>query len=305
MQWLKSADHSDKVKAIRATDDKEKRDELKAKLPGITPSGTFGYRDQNKLIDHSGLIQFDIDSHDNEHLKNYSKLKEQIINISNVAYCGLSVSGRGYWGLVPIKYPDKHKAHFRALSAAFESFGMRIDQAPKNVASLRGYSFDPDGYFNHNAEVFEFTKEKPKPRPRPTANHEPIEHSDRYAEVALNDELHALAQTTNGNRNNQLFKSSASLAQLVGGGVLGKSEVARCLYDTAIATGLPKREVENTINSGFKAGLKNPRQPTENNRSVTPKKKDKPTEAKSKPDEPPMGLEEFNKRFNSYPSAPF
>ena len=154
MAWLKSAKYAGKVKQIRTIDDKSERDKLKATLPGITPSGTFTYREEKSLIEHSGLLQFDIDGKDHAHIGNYTELKKYISNINNVLYCGLSVSGKGYWGLVPIKHPGKHKSHFRALHKAFEKLGLNIDKAPQNVASLRGYSFDPDGYFNHNAKIF-------------------------------------------------------------------------------------------------------------------------------------------------------
>lgn len=154
MAWLKSAKYADQVKQIRTIDDKSERDKIKETLPGITPSGTFTYRNEQSLVQHSGLIQFDIDGKDHTHIGNYTELKKYISNINNVLYCGLSVSGRGYWGLVPIKHPDKHKSHFRALYKAFEKLGLNIDKAPSNVASLRGYSFDPDGYFNHNAKIF-------------------------------------------------------------------------------------------------------------------------------------------------------
>lgn len=154
MTWLKSAKYADRVQQIRTIDDKSERDKLKATLPGITPSGTFTYRNEESLVQHSGLIQFDIDGKDHTHIGNYAELKKYISNINNVLYCGLSVSGKGYWGLLPIKHPDKHKSHFRALHKAFEKLGLNIDKAPQNVASLRGYSFDPDGYFNHNAKIF-------------------------------------------------------------------------------------------------------------------------------------------------------
>lgn len=154
MTWLKSAKYADQVKQIRTIDDKSARDKLKSTLPGITPSGTFTYREEKSLVKHSGLIQFDIDGKDHTHIGNFTELKKFISNINNVLYCGLSVSGKGYWGLVPIKHPDKHKSQFRALHKAFEKLGLNIDKAPQNVASLRGYSFDPDGYFNHNAKIF-------------------------------------------------------------------------------------------------------------------------------------------------------
>jgi hypothetical protein len=103
------------------------------------------------LIVHSGFIQFDIDFKENSHITNYSDLKSEICKIVNVAYCGLSVSGTGLWGLIPILYPDRHRQHFDFIYNAFKKLGITIDKKPGNVASLRGYSYDINGYFNRNA----------------------------------------------------------------------------------------------------------------------------------------------------------
>lgn len=162
-KWLKSTKYQKAIKQIRATTNKTQRDKLKSFLPAITPSGVFSYREEKYLIEHSGLIQFDIDFKENQHISNYPKLKEQLCRIQNVAYCGLSVSGTGFWGLIPIAFPNKHKAHFTALEKEFEKWGIVIDTKPKNVASLRGYSFDKTAYFNPNALPFQLIEmEKPK-----------------------------------------------------------------------------------------------------------------------------------------------
>lgn len=154
ISWLNNSKYAKEIQQLRAVEDKSERDSIKAMLPAITPSGTFSYRSCNYLIRHSGLLQFDIDFQHNEHIDNYFELKEELCKIQNIAYCGLSASGRGFWGLVPIAYPEQHKEHFDALKMDFERFGIVIDEKPKNVASLRGYSYDPEGYFNHQAKVY-------------------------------------------------------------------------------------------------------------------------------------------------------
>jgi hypothetical protein len=166
LAWLKSGKYKKKVQQIREIKEKAKRDKIKATLPAITPSGTFGKRTKKALIRHSGLIQFDVDFKENTHIKNYGALKQQIANINNVAYCGLSVSGTGFWGLVPDRYPQKHNRHFKALEKAFKDFGIIIDSSCSDVSRLRGYSYDPDGYFNHSAEIFTKLAKKPKPQPQ-------------------------------------------------------------------------------------------------------------------------------------------
>lgn len=153
LTWLQSSKFADKVEQIRTYQDKAIRDSIKATLPAITPSGVFTYRKADSLVKHSGFIQFDIDAKDNPHVSNYANLKAELKKVPNIAYCGLSVSGTGYWGLVPIAYPEKHKEHFEFMYRFFEDHHLIIDKSCKDVARLRGYSYDPEAYFNHNAKT--------------------------------------------------------------------------------------------------------------------------------------------------------
>jgi len=158
--WLKSEKYRQQVEEIRRTGDKAKRDRLKSTLPAITPSGLFTYRKADSLVKHSGLIQFDIDLGDNQHITNFSHLKEELAKVANIAYVGLSVSGRGYWGLIPLSQPEKHREHFQALKEDFAALGITLDDKPGNVASLRGYSFDADAHFNPTPKPYTRIKER-------------------------------------------------------------------------------------------------------------------------------------------------
>ncbi|MEN7550101.1 BT4734/BF3469 family protein [Rapidithrix thailandica] len=162
LTWLRCEKYANKVLEIRAVEAPEERRLLKAQLPLITPSGTFRYRSEENLLAYSGLIQFDIDKKDNLHIANFDELKTLLQNLQNVAYCGLSVSGRGYWGLVPVAYPHKHRAHFEAFEEDFFRLGIRLDSIPKNISSGRGYSYDPEAYFNPRARVYQRLKTRVK-----------------------------------------------------------------------------------------------------------------------------------------------
>ncbi len=166
LTWLTSTKYKDKVEAIRSIDDKRERDAIKATLPAITPSGIFKNRIkeiplEEKLIQHTGLIQIDIDlSPKNKLITNWTDLKSELIKLPQIAYLGKSVSGLGYWGLIPIP-PDSdgHKLYFESLKEIFlKTWEIELDDKPKNVASLRGYSFDDEAYFNHQAIPFLFKK---------------------------------------------------------------------------------------------------------------------------------------------------
>ena len=149
----------DLEKQVRAIEEKDKRDVVKKRLWGITPSMVHkGGRGKAYCVEHSGMLAFDIDPKENPILKdpdNFRKAKEIICNIPYTVYCGLSASGRGYWGLFRITHPHLHKQHFDAMEAAFLELGIVVDEAPSSPSSLRFLSFDEDGYFNDEAELFD------------------------------------------------------------------------------------------------------------------------------------------------------
>ncbi len=162
LEYLNDYSLKNKVLEIRSKQTKEERDSLKAHLPGITPSAIcYPTRSEANVISHTGLIAFDIDKLPPEKMDQFLNI---ILQIPYVAYCSKSVSGTGYWGLVPISNKGKHKQHFEAMQLYFKSLGIDkpyFDTAPSNIASFRYYSFDESAYFNHKAQVFNFIYEPP------------------------------------------------------------------------------------------------------------------------------------------------
>jgi hypothetical protein len=222
MAWLTSSKYKDKVEAIRTTEDKQTRGELKSHLPAITPSGLFSYRSQNSLLSHSGLIQIDIDDLDEGDLE---AIKKDLQTLDEIAYLGKSVSGKGLWGLIPIpKNPEFHRDYFEVLSQTFkELIGITLDDKPKNVASLRGYSYDPEGYFNHSAIPF-INKSKPIPKSNP----KPVktERNEATSSKGLEDWIiREMENLTVGDRHAGRLK----LARQAGGFVAGGSMDAEIL----------------------------------------------------------------------------
>lgn len=76
---------------------------------------------------------------------------------------------------------------------------------------------------------------------------------DRYAASALADAVRRVAACPPGDRNNTLFRQTASLAELVNDGAPSRAEVERALADAALAAGLSAEETEATIRSAFKS----------------------------------------------------
>ena len=156
LSWLTSDKYRAKVEEIRSIQAEDLQKVIKKSLPAITPAGLFSYRDEEHLKKHSGFLAFDIDFADNQHISNFSELKEQISHVVCVAYCGISVRGKGFWGLVPIpkSTPEDHRYRFNALSKFFKGYNINLDPSGSDVCRLRIYSWDAEGYFNHNAKLY-------------------------------------------------------------------------------------------------------------------------------------------------------
>lgn len=83
--------------------------------------------------------------------------------------------------------------------------------------------------------------------------------SSAYGRVALEKECQQISTTIEGGRNDQLFKSAASIFELVAGNVIDEADAIGALTDAALACGLHEGEIKNTIESARRRGIKNPR----------------------------------------------
>lgn len=158
--WFNHVDYNNKIRKLQSLKKGTKQySDFKAyDIPAITPSGIFSYRNEVSLIEHSGLLQFDIDHKDNPFLKTKADaivLRNRLSKLKIVAYASISASGLGVWGLVRILKIELHKQHLKSLCKYFARNGVVLDDSPSNVASLRLWSFDPDAYINENSKVYD------------------------------------------------------------------------------------------------------------------------------------------------------
>lgn len=100
----------------------------KLKLPCFTPSGTCTIRKDSDIA-HNGVVCIDIDEKDNKHITNLGELKKYIHHIPYVAYCGLSVGGKGFFILIPIQHPQKHKEQYLSICDDFERCNIKVDRS--------------------------------------------------------------------------------------------------------------------------------------------------------------------------------
>ena len=258
LQWLISAKYQNVVQSIRTTVDKKERDRIKATLPAITPSGVFTRREASALIAHSGFICLDIDYKGNEDIANYAALKEQLCRIPNVAYCGQSVSGTGYFVLIPITEPLQHGNQFRALRKIFQKrFGIRIDDTP-DVSRLRGYSYDHEAYFNHQATSFSgiYIHQPIAPKlDRPVYN----VRSDSFSDVALHRCIRLIEDAFDGQKHAQLNKAAFTAGGFIAGGILDEGMAVAALEEAIRRKPiLDFRAAQRTIQAAIQQGKQQP-----------------------------------------------
>lgn len=156
--------YRDQINRLRASADKNVRNSLKRQLPMMTTSGVFrGGRKAECLTAHSGLICIDIDQKDNTKVPDFDHLKENVLSrIEEVAYAARSVGGRGFFAIIPLKYPSQHKRQFKKLQEQFAGLGITIDAACSDVCRLRCLSYDDEPYINEEAVAYTGVYNEPR-----------------------------------------------------------------------------------------------------------------------------------------------
>jgi hypothetical protein len=131
------------IEPIRTEPDKTKRDKLKRNIPSVTISGVFEERKEENLLQHSGFICIDID---------YYTDKTQLLADQYTYALMKSASGGGLAIIVKVE-KEKHKESFKWLqNYYYTSYGIVVDSAPQNVASLRFVSYDPEIFINEKSK---------------------------------------------------------------------------------------------------------------------------------------------------------
>ena len=154
LESVRQGKYSKIVGEIRTAAAKD-QEVLKLKLPYCTVSGIFepGKRNAKSLMQHSGLIQIDID--EKEQLKfDVQSAKRMIAGDRYLLAVFLSPRGRGLKGIVKID-PQRHRDSFLALEKYFkENYQLHIDAACKDVCRPFFVSHDADLVYNPDSEVF-------------------------------------------------------------------------------------------------------------------------------------------------------
>ena len=158
------AQYREQIMRLRAATGHETRSRLKKQLPMMTTSGVFrGGRRAECLAAYSGLICIDIDAKDNTEVPDFDHLKENVLSqIKEVAYAARSVGGKGYFAIIPLRYPNQHKQQFKQLQKDFADIGITIDAACSDVCRLRCLSYDDEPYINEDAVAYTGVYREPR-----------------------------------------------------------------------------------------------------------------------------------------------
>ena len=213
---------------------------------------------KKSLIEHSGLIQIDIDpSANNLNISNWNELKKEISKITNIAYLGDSVSGKGYWGLIPITEPKYHKQFFDVIYERFNDFGIELDKLPKNIASLRGYSIDENAFFNHHARpLSNYKKAYP-------VNRAPISRINQNNTGIVEWIAKKMNSAPEGQRHEARLKMGKYLGGLIAGGIVSQDSSNDLInsylsHYSLLDDELTQKKEIKAINDGIEEGLKLP-----------------------------------------------
>ena len=185
----KGSEYLEQIERLRSCRNADERKYIKSMLPQATISGVFsGGRKSENLVQHSGLICIDIDAKDNSDVPDFDKLIENVLSkFAEVAYAGRSVGGKGYFVIIPLLFPEQHRAHFEQLRLDFEKLGIVIDSACSDVSRLRCLSYDDNPYVNENAENYSFVYHKPKPTPKPFCRSRYADDTDERVYLACKE----------------------------------------------------------------------------------------------------------------------
>ena len=176
LERIKDGNSKDIVEAIRKEKDKEKKQEIKKRLPAICFSGVFIKRNDTSLQQHSGLICLDFDGYATK--KDLEAERKKLIEDKYTFACFISPSGNGLKVLVKIPAnPEEHKDYFNSLRNHYNS--IHFDVTSKNLSRVCYESYDPKIYINEKAQIWIDINEK---------EYTEIQSKDLYKSIPITDE---------------------------------------------------------------------------------------------------------------------
>lgn len=148
---IKTGKSKEKLIVIRNEKDKEKRNDLKSRLPSVLFSGKFKERTDASLEIHSSFVILDFDQ-----LVDPNVTKNEVFKEPFIKAVWISPSGNGVKALAKIKFKEKHRAHYKSLMNHFKATGISPDEKNINESRLCYESWDENILIKD--EVSEYTQ---------------------------------------------------------------------------------------------------------------------------------------------------
>ena len=224
---------------------REGKKEKKLELPVVCFSGEFSSRADEALFEHSGYIVLDFDHVDVE------ATKTALATDDYIYACWLSPSGDGIKALVRITNPERHRDHFRALTAYLSrQHGLEVDETGINESRACFESYDPDIIIKDDYKRFgHFTTEHAEAQ---------VPTNDAYSYtdyMKLNLAARMIRNAKDGEKWATLNKAAILCGGYISAGRMEEEEVLRVLFRE-----IEKRDIDSddhakqTIISGIEKG---------------------------------------------------
>ena len=233
------------VEQVRQGDKKAKLD-----LPVVFFSGEFKTRTDDGLFQHSGIIVLDFD-----HLESLDDVRSQVAVDPYTYAMWVSPSGNGIKVLVRVKFPERHRDHFRGLTTYFQKqYGLELDQSGINESRACFESYDPDLVLNEESQIFAgIITEKAEHQ---VAKQRPQEFTD-YRKLAIAARM--IQKAEDGQKHSALRNAAVLCGGYIAVGLLEEDEVVRVLFRE-----ISKRDIDSddsarkTIRDGIEHGKQMP-----------------------------------------------
>jgi twinkle protein len=232
------------VEKAREAKTKKEADELKKKLPAVCFSGTFSKRKDSDLLEHSGYIVLDFDN-----VADMAQKRNELCSVGYITAVWISPSGKGLKALVQIEWKTKHKEHFDALMAEMPD----IDKTGRNVSRLCFESYDPDLYYNPNAEVYNNLPVKKADRRLPQQiTTETINDDDKIFQNLLTWMTSKGDAFREGERNHFVFKLAASCCRF---GMMEETCYGLMMMHVTPDSSFSQKECRHAIRSAYRSNM--------------------------------------------------
>lgn len=164
LKGIQNGEWAHKITLLRSAD-KPVREQMKRALPAVMLSGTTrGGHKASDVLEHSGLLQIDLD-----HVGNAAALRDRIGKDQHILAAWISPSGDGVKAIMRIP-PDiaRHKdAFLAAADHMYRTHALKIDPACSDVSRLCFVSSDPGLVTNPSAVPLEVPVKVPRLAPVP------------------------------------------------------------------------------------------------------------------------------------------